>query len=312
MTLAVQDVDGPRHAERVWWAVGDCHRAISSMSKGSQIIIHPSGETTHLIVDDFTDPWKPHHETILLQGGFARHAAFFYHWVPALSRHYNVIRRDLRGHGHSSAPPISKAPEAYTLDVILQDIIDTLDQLHVDKVHFFGESTSGMLGEIFAARHPGRLQTLTICSSPAYLPEGTLKFLAFGEASFSQACRKLGSRGWAEKLKAQPGTMTHPDLAYHDWWLDQIAISPGEGLASYAEFLSKLDARPYLSQIQTPTLILAPANSAATKIEEQEAIQKQIRGSKLVVVEGAGHEIYVDKAEMCIEELLLFLRKFPA
>ena len=282
--------------------------AFTTMPKGSQFIIHPSGEATHLIADDFTDPWISNRETILLQGGFARHAAFFYHWVPALSRHYNVIRRDLRGHGYSSAPPIANKPDAYTLDAVLSDIVDTLDQLKIEKVHFFGESTSGMLGEILAAKHPERLHSLTICSSPAYLPEGTQKFLAFGEESFAEACRKLGSRGWAERLKAQPGTMSHPHPAYHNWWLGQISISPGEGLASYAEFLGTLDARPYLSQITIPTLILAPAKSAATKVEEQKAIQQRIKGSKIVVVEGAGHEIYVDKAEQCIEELLAFVR----
>ncbi|OCT53154.1 hypothetical protein CLCR_10657 [Cladophialophora carrionii] len=278
------------------------------MRQGSQFITHPSGETTHLIADDFTDPWQESRETILLQGGFARHAAFFYHWVPALSRHYNVIRRDLRGHGYSSAPPIAEKPDVYTLDAILADIIDTLDQLKIERVHFFGESTSGMLGETLAAKHPERLQSLTICSSPAYLPEGTQRFLAFGEASFPEACRTLGSRRWAERLKAQPGTMTHPDPAYHNWWLDQISVNSGEGLASYAEFLGTLDARPYLSQIRVPTLILAPANSAATKVVEQTAIQQQIEGSKLVVVDGAGHEIYVDKAEQCINELLHFIR----
>jgi pimeloyl-ACP methyl ester carboxylesterase len=278
------------------------------MPKGSQFITHPSGEITHFIADDFTDPWKPERATILLQGGFARHAAFFYHWVPALSRHYNVIRRDLRGHGYSSAPSISEKPDAYTLDAILGDIIDTLDQLHLEKVHFLGESTSGMLGEILAARHPERLHSLTICSSPAYLPEGTQKFLAFGEPSFADACRNLGSRGWAEKLMAQPGTMANPDTAYQKWWLDQISVSSGEGLAGYAEFLKTLDSRPYLSQIDVPTLILAPVNSAATKLEEQRAIQEQIKGSKLVVVQGAGHEIYVDKADQCIDELLVFIR----
>ncbi len=282
------------------------------MSKGSQIIRHPSGETTHLIADDFTDPWNPSRETVLLQGGFARHAAFFYHFVPALSRYYNVVRRDLRGHGYSSAPAISEKPDAYTLDAILGDIIDTLDQLKIEKVHFFGESTSGMLGEILAAKHPERLHSLTICSSPAYLPEATQRFLAFGEASFSEACRKLGSLGWAERLKAQPGTMTHPNPAFHDWWLEQVSISPGEGLAGYAEFLGTLDSRPYLSQIRIPTLILAPAKSAATKLEEQKAIQQQIIGSRMVVVEGAGHEIYVDKAEQCIEELLQFIRSLDA
>ena len=126
------------------------------MDPHGQFIKHPSGETTHYIADTFADPWKTR-ETILIQGGFARHAAFFYQLVPALSRHYNVIRKDLRGHGYSSSPAIAEKPNAYTLDTILEEIVDTLDQLNIRKVHFFGESTSGMLGEIFAARHPERL-----------------------------------------------------------------------------------------------------------------------------------------------------------
>lgn len=39
---------------------------------------HPNGQTTHVVVDDYTDPWTEP-ETILIQGGFARHSAFWYH-----------------------------------------------------------------------------------------------------------------------------------------------------------------------------------------------------------------------------------------
>jgi pimeloyl-ACP methyl ester carboxylesterase len=62
-----------------------------------------------------------------------------------------VIRRDLRGHGYSSYPKTDEAYE-YTSDIILDEILDTLDALGVEKVHFLGESTGGMLGEILAAR----------------------------------------------------------------------------------------------------------------------------------------------------------------
>lgn len=62
-----------------------------------------------------------------------------------------MIRRDLRGHGYSSYP---KAEEEYKYDAdtILDEIVDTLDKLGVEKCHFLGESTGGILGEILAAR----------------------------------------------------------------------------------------------------------------------------------------------------------------
>lgn len=271
------------------------------------LITHPNGQVTHYIEENFTNPWE-HCETVLIQHGFGRHASFWYHWIPAIAGNYRVIRRDARGHGYSSFPN-SKSSYAYTIDTICEEIIDTLDQLEIDKVHFLGESTSGMVGEILAARYPSRLLSLTICSSPTYLPPTALSLFAFGFDDWPTACRQLGSRGWAEKLSQVPGTVGSADAAYVKWWKDQMAVSSGEGLAGYAEFLSTLDARPFLSQIRVPMLILAPANSVATSVEDQKKIQEQVAGSRLVVVDGAGHEIYNDKAAVCQDALLSFLRE---
>ncbi|KOS37957.1 hypothetical protein ACN38_g11238 [Penicillium nordicum] len=271
----------------------------------SRLLKHQNGQTTHLIVDDYTDQWvEP--ETVLIQGGFARHSAFWYHWIPSLARSYRVIRRDTRGHGKSSTPKPSDN-YAYTLDTILSEIVDTLDQLGLQKVHFIGESTSGMLGEAFAAKFPNRLHSLTICSSPTHLPPAALELFSFGYSSWPEACRKLGSRGWGEHLARIPGTLSTTDTKYEAWWMSSIATNSSEGLAGYAMFLSSLDARPFLSQIPVPTLILAPAKSAATGLEEQLGIARQVKGGKLVIIHGAGHEIYADKSEDCITAFMEFL-----
>ena len=101
------------------------------------------GQATHFKDDCFADPWKPH-ETILIQHGFGRHSNFWYHWVPKLSGKYRVIRRDARGHGKSSAPAEGDTSYDWSLDTMLREIIDMLDQLKLEKVHFLGESTSGI------------------------------------------------------------------------------------------------------------------------------------------------------------------------
>ncbi|ORY15878.1 Alpha/Beta hydrolase protein [Clohesyomyces aquaticus] len=274
-------------------------------TEGRTFVQHPNGQRSHYIRDSFADPWKPH-DTILIQHGFGRHAAFWYHWIPALARHYHVIRRDLRGHGYSSFPKPGEKYD-YSLDTILDEIIDTIDQLGIKKVHFLGESTGGMLGEILAARHPNRLHSLTVCSTPTHLPEPALKLFAFDRKDWPTACRELGSRGWAEALSKVPGTIPIEDKAFLPWYLDQISISSGAGLAGYADFLSSLDARPYLSSIKIPTLILAPSRSAATKLEEQQGLMQQIEGSKIEVIQAPGHEIYVTQPEKCQSAFLAFL-----
>jgi pimeloyl-ACP methyl ester carboxylesterase len=276
-----------------------------SINSVSHLLKHPNKQTTHVIVDDFTDPWVVP-ETILIQGGFARHSAFWYHWIPSLARSYRVIRRDTRGHGKSSTPEPSDNYD-YTLDTILSEIVDTLDQLGLQKVHFIGESTSGMLGEAFAAKFSNRLFSLTICSSPTYLPPAALELFSFGHSSWPEACRRLGSRGWGEHLARVPGTLSATDSKYEAWWISNIALNSSEGLAGYAEFLSSLDARPLLTEISVPMLILAPAKSAATGLEEQLQIARQVKGSKLVIIHGAGHEVYADKSEDCLGAFKEFL-----
>ncbi|KEF56577.1 uncharacterized protein A1O9_06766 [Exophiala aquamarina CBS 119918] len=273
-------------------------------SAEGKYITHPNGQKTHYFDDDNTEPGSEC-ETILIQPGFARHGAFWDHWATKFSGKNRVIRRDARGHGRSSHPDeISSTSYKYDADTICAEIIDMLDQLKLKKVHFLGESTGGMVGEILAVKYPDRLHSLIICSSPTYLPPAALEMFAFGHEDWPTALRKLGARGWAERLSKMPGTVpasnpAEPDLAYLPWWLDQISISSSEGLAQYAEFLITLDARPYLQHIKTPMLILAPANSAATTVEEQESIQRQVQGSTLKVINGKGHEIYVDMIYHC-------------
>ena len=269
-------------------------------------ITHPNGQQTYYEDDNFTDPWKPH-ETIVIQHGWARHSAFWYHWVPALSRHYRVIRRDARGHGKSSSPP---STYDYSLETILSEMLDTFDQLGLKKVHLLGESTGGIFCEALAARFPDRLLSLTTCSTPMLLPLQAQDQLAFGHASWPAACRELGSREYAVHAAKILGTENLPDKAYVQWWKDQVAACSSEGLAGQAELLGTLDARNFVGEIKTPMLILAPSKSVLANLDgenSQRELQKRVPGSELVVVNGLGHEIYVDCPEDCQKAYIEFL-----
>ncbi|KAL1642594.1 hypothetical protein SLS58_005363 [Diplodia intermedia] len=293
-------------------------------SHGRTFIRHPNGQTTHYIATDFTDPWKPH-STILIQPGFARHANFWHHWIPPLSPHHRIIRRDLRGHGHSSVP---SPPYPYTLATILAEIVDTLDQLGLPAVHFLGESTSGMLALALAARHPARLLSVTLCATPTHLPPRAQEMLAFGAESWPAALREFGARGWAERLALLPGTVVAPgsageggggegDEGYVEWWKDEIGGQSAEGLAGYAGFLAGLDARGVVDDGEVarggvPVLVLAPARSAAVSVGEARWLAERVPRARVVVVEGRGHEIYTEKAEECQKAFLEFLEDVEA
>lgn len=275
-----------------------------------QFLRHPNGQVTSYFYDSFADPWRPA-ETILIQHGFGRTADHFYHWVPALARTYNVIRRDLRGHGDSSYPkPGEDDSYDYSTATIVDEIKDTLDQLGVEKVHFVGESTSGMLAEIFAATYPERVSSVVVCSSPTYLPKAAQDFFAFGMESWPEACRKLGSRGWAERLSGSSGTVGDGNPDYLRWWINTVAENDGEGMGGYAAFLSQLDARPYLRRIKAPMLILCPTNSAVVTIESMKEVAAEVPTARMELIESPGHEIYAESEEQCLTKLLEFLNTF--
>jgi pimeloyl-ACP methyl ester carboxylesterase len=187
---------------------------------------HPNGPTTHVVIDDFTDPWKPS-ETILIQPGFGRHYAFWYHRIPVLARHYRVVRRDLRGHGLSSCP----GPDYdYSLDTILGEIADTLDQLGLEKVHILGESTGGMIAVAFAGKFPDRCHSLITCATPTHLPESFQKEQAQGRKDWETACRTMGSKAIMRGLSSLPGGIGQPDPEYSKWWMEQVSLTRGEDL----------------------------------------------------------------------------------
>lgn len=71
-----------------------------------------------------------------------------------------------------------------------------------------------------------------------------------------------------------------------------------------------MDARDYLKDIRVPMLILAPSSSSLAPLEgkdSQRELYEKVARSKLEVVHGTSHEIYIDCAEECKKAYLGFL-----
>jgi pimeloyl-ACP methyl ester carboxylesterase len=286
-------------------------------------VTHPNGQNSFYHLDSFVDPWLPdsQKEVVLIQHGCAHTSEFFYHFVPRLSRDYIVIRRDARGHGRSSYPKrispwsdtennIYEGGYDYTPATIVNEIVDFLDQLKIQRVHFLAEATSGEIGTILAATHPTRVASLVTMSSPTMLPPAAIDLFRVGKASWAEAVMELGARGWGEEMAKRPGTLpVDRGREYIQWWYEQADRIPREGLAGYVIFLSKLTSRPYLRGVKCPMLILAPTNSAAVPMEESLYVQSQVAHAKLVPIDGPGHEIYSERAEECLDAICAFYKE---
>ena len=279
-----------------------------------------NGYVTYYEDDCFVEAWKGSQvdgesslgdqtarQTILIQHGFGRNSQFWRHWVPLLAGDYRVIRRDLRGHGGSGDPGDSYP---WSFDSLVRDLGAFCDALKLDDVHLLGESTGGMLAIGFAASHPKSLRSITLCATPVTINAASQNFFAAGHASWQAALLEMGSEGWARWLLSQPGTAPPGDEARTQWSIKQFGRSSPQSLAAYSKVISTTDITPLLPQVKIPALLLAPTRSAATTITEQERIAASLWQSELVEIDGAGHEIYIDRAKECVAVLRDFLEGF--
>jgi len=255
-------------------------------------------------VDDYTDPWVTDKETVWLQHGVGRSTKFWYHWVPALARQYRVLRRDMRGHGQSADPG---PRHTWSIDELITDMRAFMDAIGLQQVHYVGESIGGILGVAFAARWPERLKSLTICNSPTTIRAAGEKALSGQHGNVKNALAHSGSRGWGRLLIEQK-IISGKNPAHIEWVVNEWAQTPTHVLQGITRTLDGADTTPLLPQITVPTLILAPARSPITPLSDQITMRTLIPNARIAVVEGPGHEIYVDEPEECLNALRKFLR----
>src|SRR3954454_9546499 len=86
--------------------------------------------------------------------------------VPAFTAAgFRVLRADLRGHGGSDA-----APGLYAMDDLVDDAVEVMDQLGIDKAHYCGLSIGGMLGQGLGINYASRLRSLILCDTQSQSP----------------------------------------------------------------------------------------------------------------------------------------------
>lgn len=269
-----------------------------------------NGIDFHYEDDNFTDPWRTA-ETIWIQHGVGRSSEFWHHWVPPLASTYRVIRRDQRGHGRSVFPG---KDFDWSIDDLMKDMVEFLDRLGLESVHYIGESMGAVLGVACSHRWPERFKSLTLCSMPADLRPPKNKALTVGYADSAQAKRDLGVAGWAEKMIEQGVISRGQSPEYLKWAINEINQTSLEVLVGIGRplYTPEANVAEMLSTLQVPTLVLAPTKSPITSLEDQVWIRDTIPDARIEVIDGPTHETYVDRPLECIEAVKDFLSRLPS
>ena len=262
----------------------------------------------HYYDDDFADPWQPH-DVVMMQHGFGRSGRMFYAWVPHLARDFRVLRKDLRGLARSGDLP---ADYRFTLDDLIGDFTGLMDALGIARVHYVGESLGGLLGMIFAARHPERVKSLTLMAAISRLNPGTTgTALALGHKDWAEAIEVHGMREWWLKGRAATGELCG-DAAKDGWFADESAVTRAHNAQALSRSVPALSAVPLLERITAPTLVLTPGLSRNTSADEQRMIATTIpNGRQIVYADGKHMDCYL-KPDRLAPDVLAFLREVCA
>jgi pimeloyl-ACP methyl ester carboxylesterase len=254
---------------------------------------------------DYTEPWRREPgETFLLYHGYARNMSFWTTWVPLLGRDYRVLRFDARGCGETTKPPPGTS---FTLDQLVGDAIGLMDQLGIERVHWVGESSGGVVGVGVALSHPDRLASLTLCNTPFKRPDAVSRTYTVGEADQATAIEKYGVGGWCRRTLPYRLDLTRAPAGMGDWYVDEMDRTPKHVAIEMHKLIGTVDFWPRLAQIRVPTLILVGDNSAISRQDEMERVREQLPGARVVVFDGYGHGINLLAPERCVEEIRAFL-----
>ena len=226
--------------------------------------------------------------------GLATSGALWRHAIEELSGTSRCIAIDLPGHG--GTPAREKASAAAMADAVAE-LCDGLDLNHVDLV---GNDTGGAIAQIFAARQPGRLCTLTLtnCDTEGNFPPADFTPLIEAARSGAVAQMLVGVANdpaqW--RTSALAGSYQDPARIPDDAWRAYLTPIAGtlDRARDFERILAALDpadlstAQGALAALTVPTLIVWGTGDPMFGVKWAHQLHDLIPGARDVVeIDGA-------------------------
>ncbi|MEP6636904.1 MAG: alpha/beta fold hydrolase [Acidobacteriota bacterium] len=241
--------------------------------------------------------------SVVLLHGYPFNRSMWSEQVEELKQHHRVIVPDLRGHGGSAVTP---APA--TMQNMAADVASLLETLNVSRATIAGLSMGGYVALAYYRLFPLRVRSLVLADTRSQADSEEAK--QNREQQAEKALRE-GMEGIADALLPRllaPETVTrHPEIVKRV--RQMMADTDPEGAAAALQGMAqRQDQTAFLSRIIAPTLILVGKEDAVTPVADAELMHREVGGSRLQVIEGAGHISNLEQPEEFNAALVKFLR----
>jgi pimeloyl-ACP methyl ester carboxylesterase len=216
----------------------------------------------------------------------ADHACFAFQ-LPAYTEHFSCIAVDLPGSGESDKPA-----GPYSIDGYADQVAAFLDAIGIERAHVAGVSLGAAVGMQLAARHPGRVRSLSLHSawhaSDDYLRTVVEQWRALASALPSVADVVIQAIfPWCftpETYAARPDFIAG--------LVDFVRGRPAQPVDAFVAQIDAVvahDASAVLGDIAAPTQITFGAHDLVTSTRFAEPLHSGIANSELVVFDHLSH-----------------------
>jgi 3-oxoadipate enol-lactonase len=218
--------------------------------------------------------------------------------MAELTKRFRVLRYDTRGHGQSDAPA-----GPYSMDRLGRDVVELLDALKIERVHFCGLSLGGFIGQWLGIHVPERIDRLILCNTSSYLGPAAQwddVIASVKAASDLSDFAKMFIGNWF------PRQMIEARQPIVDTFRSMVLSTPARGLAGCWAAIRDADLRRTIALIRCPTLVIAGQFDTVTLASHSELIAGTIPGARLLTLP-AVHLSNVEHPARFMEAVLGFL-----
>ena len=239
--------------------------------------------------------------SVVLLHGYPFNRSMWADQMAELKKHHRVIVPDLRGHGGSAVS------QAASMQTMATDVASLLETLNISRATIGGLSMGGYVALAFYRLFPLRVRSLVLADTRAQADtdEGKQNREQQAEKALREGMEGIAD-GLLPKLLAPETVTKHPEIVKR--LRGMMAETNPEGAAAALRGMAgRQDQTSFLSRIIAPTLILVGSEDAITPVADSQLMHREIGGSRLKIIEGAGHVSNLERPEEFNAALVKFL-----
>ena len=223
--------------------------------------------------------------------------------MEAFAPTQHCIAVDLKGFGYSERR--ANTGMSHTDQAVM--LVGLLEELGITRATFIGHSMGGGVVQRFAAMYPDRTKAIILAAS-VVADERAGRRRVGGASKLIRPVLPFVAGLAGDRLfnaSFHDPSLARPEL--RDTYMRPARLRGSmDGLMAMMQDAAA-DAAIDYSRITMPTLVLSAANDRVVPLEAAQKLRERIPQARVVIVERAGHLLFEERPDACINAIRSFL-----